>query len=144
MRLVRDGDSETGRLKGFGYADFEDRNSLLEALGMAEYTLKNRKIRIDLASQSGNRGGFGGGGFGERRGRYDNNRGGDGGDDDRTMGNWRSAPRAASPPREDRNNGYGGGGGGRDRYEPPRDRYGGDRDRGEHSFRNFERGRFSE
>ncbi len=25
VRLLRDGDSETGRLKGFGYADFEDR-----------------------------------------------------------------------------------------------------------------------
>ncbi len=26
VRLLRDGDPETGRLKGFGYADFEDRD----------------------------------------------------------------------------------------------------------------------
>lgn len=34
VRLVREGNSETGRLKGIGYVDFEDRQSLVEAIGM--------------------------------------------------------------------------------------------------------------
>ncbi len=50
VRLPRDGDADTGRLKGFGYADFEDRESLVEALSMNEHLLKNRKLRVDLAS----------------------------------------------------------------------------------------------
>ena len=64
VRLPRDGDPETGRLKGFGYADFSDRDSLVEALKMNEHTLNGRKIRIDLsthAGKDGDRGGFGGG-----------------------------------------------------------------------------------
>ena len=40
VRLPRDGDSETGRLKGFGYADFEDRESLIEALTINDYLLQ--------------------------------------------------------------------------------------------------------
>lgn len=111
VRLPRDGDPETGRLKGFGYADFEDRDSLVEALTMNDLLLKNRKVRIDLATHAGrgDREQHGGGGRdgGDRRGggRYD-----DGGDD-RTAGDWRSGPPAA--PRDD---------GRKDRYEPPRDR----------------------
>jgi RNA recognition motif-containing protein len=42
VRLPRDGDADTGRLKGFGYADFEDRDSLVEALSMNDLLLKNR------------------------------------------------------------------------------------------------------
>jgi translation initiation factor 4B len=53
VRLPRDGDPETGRLKGFGYADFEDRDSLVEALTMNDLLLKNRKVRIDLATHAG-------------------------------------------------------------------------------------------
>ena len=53
VRLPRDGDPETGRLKGFGYADFEDRDSLVEALSMNDHLLKNRKVRIDLATHAG-------------------------------------------------------------------------------------------
>ena len=40
VRLPRDGDAETGRLKGFGYADFEDRESLVEALSMNDHLLQ--------------------------------------------------------------------------------------------------------
>ena len=40
VRLPRDGDAETGRLKGFGYADFEDRESLVEALNMNDQLLQ--------------------------------------------------------------------------------------------------------
>ena len=42
VRLPRDGDAETGRLKGFGYADFEDRASLVEALAMNDHLLQVR------------------------------------------------------------------------------------------------------
>jgi len=67
VRLPRDGgdgESSGGRLKGFGYADFEDRESLIEALTMNEHLLKNRKIRIDLASGGRDRDS----GFGRRMG----------------------------------------------------------------------------
>ena len=46
VRLPRDGEGDSGRLKGFGYADFEDRESLVEALGMNEHLLKNRKLKV--------------------------------------------------------------------------------------------------
>jgi translation initiation factor 4B len=62
VRLPRDGDPESGRLKGFGYADFGDRASLVEALGMNEQLLNGRKMRIDLSTHAGkgdDRGGFG-------------------------------------------------------------------------------------
>ncbi len=62
VRLPRDGgdDPASSRLKGFGYADFEDRESLIEALAMNEQLLKNRKLRVDLATSSTQGGGFGG------------------------------------------------------------------------------------
>ena len=50
VRLPRDGDPETGRLKGYGYVEFEDRAALIEALGMNQQHLKNRAIRVDLAT----------------------------------------------------------------------------------------------
>merc|ERR1712226_1109098 len=135
VRLPRDGDAETGRLKGFGYADFEDRASLVEALAMNDHLLQNRKIRVDLATHAG-RGNERSGGFGDRGGSRYGDRGGD--DDDRTAGDWRSGP--PPPPRDnDRDRGYDRGGGDRrggdrdgsrgfDRYEPPRDRGGFERD----------------
>lgn len=87
VRLVRDGDPESGRLKGYGYADFEDRHSLIEALTMTDRPLRNRNIRVDLATQSGkDRGGFQDGG-GRRNRNYDQND-----DEDRTLGDWRSGP----------------------------------------------------
>ena len=43
---------EGGRLKGYGYADLADRDSLVNVLTM-ELSVKNRKMRIDLASQAG-------------------------------------------------------------------------------------------
>ena len=39
MRLMKD---EGGRLKGYGYMDFEDRESLVNALQMSEITMSNR------------------------------------------------------------------------------------------------------
>ena len=58
VRLMKD---EGGRLKGYGYADFADRESLVDVLTM-DLSVKNRKMRMDLASQAGKdrpeRGGF--------------------------------------------------------------------------------------
>ena len=69
VRLMKD---EGGRLKGYGYADFRDRDSLVDVLTMTDLSVNNRKMRIDLASQAGK---DRGGGFedrGERgRGRDD-------------------------------------------------------------------------
>merc|ERR1712156_1272036 len=107
--LPRDGDAETGRLKGFGYADFEDRESLVEALNMNDQLLQNRKIRVDLATHAGrgnDRGGFNDRGGGGRYNNRDN-------DDDRG-GDRRGGDRDGSR--------------GFDRYEPPRERGGYDRD----------------
>ena len=93
VRLMKD---EGGRLKGYGYADFADRDSLVDVLTM-DLSVKNRKMRMDLASQAGkdrnDRGGFGE----ERRGR--------GRDDDPNAGrsdasdDWRRGP--PPPARED-------------------------------------------
>ena len=92
VRLMKD---EGGRLKGYGYADFADRDSLVDVLTM-DLSVKNRKMRMDLASQAGKdrpeRGGFGE----DRRGR--------GRDDDPNAGrsdagDWRRGP--PPPARED-------------------------------------------
>ena len=40
---------ENGRFKGFGYVQFEDRQSLIKALQMNEETLQKRNIKIDIA-----------------------------------------------------------------------------------------------
>ena len=94
VRLPRDGEGDAGRLKGFGYADFDDRASLIEALTMNDQTLKSRKIRVDLATHAG-RGGMDGRRTG---GRYDSRDP----DDDRTMGDWRSGPAPESRRDDDR------------------------------------------
>ena len=130
IRLLRDGDPENGRLKGFGYADFGDRQSLIDALAMNDQFLKNRKIKIDIStnSSSGDRGGRGG--FGERRDRMDNNRGRRDDDDgeDRTTGDWRSGGGLPAFRDDDRRD--------RDRYEPPRGGGGGGYDRGKTTYFN--------
>ena len=120
IRLLREGDSETGRLRGFGYADFEDRQSLIDALGMNDHMLKNRKIRINLTNQDGDRRG----GNDRYGNRMDNRRHDDNGED-RTTGDWRSGGGLPAFRDDDRDR--------RDRYDAPRDRgfdRGYDRDRG--------------
>jgi len=120
VRLLRDGDQETGRLKGYGYADFGDRESLIEALSMNDQLLKNRKLRIDISTNAGSGGDRGNRGdrFNNRNDNRYNNRDDDG--EDRTQGDWRSGPAPAFRD-DDRDR--------RDRYDPPRDR-GGFGDRG--------------
>merc|ERR1711981_833270 len=113
VRLLRDGDQETGRLKGYGYADFGDRESLIEALSMNDQLLKNRKLRIDISTNAGSGGDRANRGdrFNNRNDNRYNNRDDDG--EDRTQGDWRSGPAPAFRD-DDRDR--------RDRYDPPRDR----------------------
>ena len=63
VRLMKD---EGGRLKGYGYADFADRDSLVDVLTM-DLSVKNRKMRMDLASQAGKDRPERGGGFDNER-----------------------------------------------------------------------------
>ena len=69
---------------------------------MNDLLLKNRKVRIDLATHAGRGDQHGGGGRDGGRHREEA--------DDRTAGDWRSGP---APSRDDDR---------KDRYEPPRDR----------------------
>jgi len=139
VRLMKD---EGGRLKGYGYIDFLDRSSLVDALQMQELDMNNRKVRIDLATGAGKE--RGGGGFGERRGFGD--RGGErGGEADpdagrSDAGDWRSGPPSASRDndRGDRDRGRGGGerrGGGDSEFDRYVSERGNDRDRGFGGFR---------
>ncbi|XP_064354704.1 eukaryotic translation initiation factor 4B isoform X2 [Dromaius novaehollandiae] len=51
VRLPRE-PTNPERLKGFGYAEFEDIDSLLQALSLNEESLGNRRIRVDVADQA--------------------------------------------------------------------------------------------
>ncbi|XP_007434667.1 eukaryotic translation initiation factor 4B, partial [Python bivittatus] len=51
VRLPREPNNPE-RLKGFGYAEFEDLDSLLRALSFNEECLGNRRIRVDVADQA--------------------------------------------------------------------------------------------
>lgn len=83
LRLPRD-DSDSGRLRGFGYVEFANRQDLIDALSIPEPMLNGRRIRIDFSSEGDrNRN--------QRNNRYNNDN--YGGDSDRPMGNWRDGPR---------------------------------------------------
>ncbi|XP_066564453.1 eukaryotic translation initiation factor 4Ba isoform X3 [Amia ocellicauda] len=132
VRLPRE-PSNPERLKGFGYAEFDDVDSLLRALSLNEENLGNRRIRVDIADQSQEKDRDDRSGCGRDR---DRNRS-DGGPD-KTDSDWRARPSADSddsgPPRRDDAFGERS----RDRYESDRfrdgprrdnDRYEGGRDR---------------
>uniref|UniRef100_A0A8C4JEI4 Eukaryotic translation initiation factor 4B n=1 Tax=Dromaius novaehollandiae TaxID=8790 RepID=A0A8C4JEI4_DRONO len=55
VRLPRE-PTNPERLKGFGYAEFEDIDSLLQALSLNEESLGNRRIRVDVADQAQDKG----------------------------------------------------------------------------------------
>ncbi|KAM7324806.1 hypothetical protein ACRRTK_017111 [Alexandromys fortis] len=84
--------SNPDRLKGFGYAEFEDLDSLLSALSLNEESLGNRRIRLDVADQE------------QDTDRDDRSFGRDRNpDSDKTDTDWRARPAADSfdeyPPR---------------------------------------------
>ncbi|XP_020296060.1 eukaryotic translation initiation factor 4B-like [Pseudomyrmex gracilis] len=82
MRLPKD----QTKIRGYGYVEFEDRQSLIDALSMTNTTIKTRRVRIEV-SNSSNDDRRGGGRMGRdgRRDNYD--------DPERTSGDWRSGPR---------------------------------------------------
>ncbi|XP_012725959.2 eukaryotic translation initiation factor 4Ba isoform X1 [Fundulus heteroclitus] len=129
VRLPRE-PSNPERLKGFGYAEFDDLESLLRALSLNEENLGNRRIRVDIADQSNDKERDGSMGGRDRGGRMADM------GPDKTDSDWRARPSADSddgPPRRDDAFGERS----RDRYESDRfregsrrdDRYDGGRDR---------------
>lgn len=120
IRLPEDG--ESGRLRGFGYIEFDKREDLIEAVSMPDPHIQNRRIRIDVSNE--------GDPNQKRMGRnnrgYDNYNSSGGGGADRDSTDWRSKDR---PNRDDndmngggRRGGGGGGGGGYGGYNRDRDR----------------------
>ncbi|XP_018422967.1 PREDICTED: eukaryotic translation initiation factor 4B [Nanorana parkeri] len=114
VRLPRE-PSNPERLKGFGYAEFDDLDSLLRALSLNEESLGNRRIRVDVADQAQDKD-RDDRSFGRDR---DRNR-----DSDKTdSSDWRARPTTdADDPPPRREEGFG------DRYRNDRnDRYESDR-----------------
>jgi len=96
IRLPRD----ERKPKGFGYVEFGSRSSLISALTMVDTTVKNRRMRIEVAESDSDRRGRGGRDRGEmNRDRPDG--------PDRTMGDWRSRPREEQLPEPDSDRGFG-------------------------------------
>ncbi|XP_076174720.1 eukaryotic translation initiation factor 4B isoform X2 [Ptiloglossa arizonensis] len=85
IRLPKD----SNKLKGFGYVEFEDRQSLIDALNLSNTPMKTRRVRIDISNSVSDdrRGGRMGR---DRRDNYD--------DPERTSGDWRSGPREETAP----------------------------------------------
>uniref|UniRef100_F6QSU4 RRM domain-containing protein n=1 Tax=Ciona intestinalis TaxID=7719 RepID=F6QSU4_CIOIN len=69
---------ENGRFRGYGYVQFPDKQSLIQALQMNDETLQKRVIRVDIADNQNKEGK----GRGDRYGSLS-------GDPDRLEGNWR-------------------------------------------------------
>ncbi|XP_044850605.1 eukaryotic translation initiation factor 4B isoform X4 [Mauremys mutica] len=142
VRLPRE-PTNPERLKGFGYAEFEDLDSLLRALSLNEESLGNRRIRVDVADQAQDKD-RDDRSFGRDR---DRNR-----DSERFETDWRARPATDSfddyPPRRSEDS-FGDRYRDRDRYndsdryrDGPRrdmDRFGG-RDRYDDRSRDYDRG----
>ena len=59
-------DRDTGKMKGYGYVEFNSKESLDSAISSGSYELDGRYLTVDKA---GNKPSGGGGGFGGGRGR---------------------------------------------------------------------------
>ncbi|XP_036147304.1 eukaryotic translation initiation factor 4B isoform X2 [Monomorium pharaonis] len=81
MRLPKD----ANKIKGYGYVEFEDRQSLIDALSMTNTTIKTRRVRIEVSNSTNDDRRGGRMGRDSRRDNYD--------DPERTSGDWRSGPR---------------------------------------------------
>ncbi|XP_018314509.1 eukaryotic translation initiation factor 4B isoform X4 [Mycetomoellerius zeteki] len=81
MRLPKD----ANKIKGYGYVEFEDRQSLINALTITNTTIKTRRVRIEVSNSSNDDRRSGRMGRDSRRDNYD--------DPERTSGDWRSGPR---------------------------------------------------
>ncbi|XP_056606588.1 eukaryotic translation initiation factor 4Bb [Triplophysa dalaica] len=143
VRLPREA-SNPERLKGFGYAEFDDVDSILRALSLNEENLGNRRIRVDIADQSNDKERDSGSMMGRDR---DRGRGMDLGGPDKTDSDWRARPSSEQDDGPRKDDSYGERSQNRfesdrfrdaprrdDRYDSGRDRYGGrdsydDRDR---------------
>ncbi|XP_011310027.1 eukaryotic translation initiation factor 4B [Fopius arisanus] len=92
VRLPKD----STKLRGYGYVEFDDRASLIEALNLTNTTLKTRRVRIEVSNSNSDdrRGGKMGMGRDNRRDGYD--------DPERTSGDWRSTPREQPSGGDDR------------------------------------------
>nr|AAH86699.1 Eif4bb protein [Danio rerio]AAI64129.1 Eif4bb protein [Danio rerio] len=123
VRLPREPNNPE-RLKGFGYAEFDDIESLLRALSLNEENLGNRRIRVDIADQSNDKERDSGMMSGRDRDR-DRGRGMDSGPD-KTDSDWRARPSSDQDDGPRKDDGYGDKS--RDRYESDRFRDGPRRD----------------
>ncbi|KAJ3103495.1 hypothetical protein HDU97_010078 [Phlyctochytrium planicorne] len=125
IRLLRDGD----KIKGYGYVEFADLESLKVAVGQARQPVCGRPIKIDLATAREDT-------------RRSDSFGGDRVRADIPESNWRRAdavvpaPRAPSPSFSDRSGGYDRGG-----YGDRSRGFGGDRS-GDRGFSGSDRGSF--
>jgi len=96
--------TDNGRFKGFGYIQFADRSSLIEALKKSDETLQKRPIRVDVADNQNKDQGGNMSGFGSRNSRYGGfGSSSSGGGPDPTEGNWRTAQQEFQPPPPQRN-----------------------------------------
>ncbi|KTG13531.1 hypothetical protein cypCar_00016369 [Cyprinus carpio] len=97
VRLPRE-PSNPERLKGFGYAEFDDIESLLRALSLNEENLGNRRIRVDIADQSNEKERDDRSVSGRDRNRSERDMG-----PDKTDSDWRARPKSDSDdgPRRD-------------------------------------------
>uniref|UniRef100_A0A673IV05 Eukaryotic translation initiation factor 4B n=1 Tax=Sinocyclocheilus rhinocerous TaxID=307959 RepID=A0A673IV05_9TELE len=130
VRLPRE-PSNPERLKGFGYAEFDDIESLLRALSLNEENLGNRRIRVDIADQSNEKERDERSSSGRDRNRSERDFG-----PDKTDSDWRARPKSDTDDGPRRDEAFGERS--RDRYESDRyrdgqrwdnDRYDGGRDR---------------
>ncbi|XP_037948503.1 eukaryotic translation initiation factor 4B [Teleopsis dalmanni] len=51
LRLPRE-EGETGRVRGFGYVEFESREDLIHVLSLTDPVIKGRRIRIDVSNEN--------------------------------------------------------------------------------------------